>query len=108
MGMWVPFDIDMFASRLSFKIPNYVSWKPKPGASFTVLLHLLVGNPRLLPQSKTLLVQPHSNVLHCLKKEMQLIACRVSGKVSSREVFQTKLQKLFCARGPIVNKQYET
>ena len=30
--MWGPFEIDLFASRLNFKIPTYVSWKPDPGA----------------------------------------------------------------------------
>ena len=29
-----PFQIDLFASRLNFKIPDYVSWKPDPGAKF--------------------------------------------------------------------------
>ena len=30
--MWGPFEIDLFASRLNFKIPTYVSWKPDPDA----------------------------------------------------------------------------
>ena len=30
--MWGPFEIDLFASRLNFKIPTYVSWKPDPNA----------------------------------------------------------------------------
>ena len=30
--MWGPFQIDLFASRLNFKIANYVLWKPDPGA----------------------------------------------------------------------------
>ena len=34
---------------------------------------------------------------------MRLMACRVSGKVSSRDEFQTKLQKSFCSRGPRVH-----
>ena len=35
MEMRGPFDNDMFASRLNFKIPNYVSRKKHSGASFT-------------------------------------------------------------------------
>ena len=36
-------------------------WKTQPW--FTILLHLLVEKPRLLPQSTALLIQPHSNAL---------------------------------------------
>ena len=32
--MWGPFQIDLFASRLNFKVPSYVSWKPNPGATY--------------------------------------------------------------------------
>ena len=31
---WGKFDIDLFASRLNFKVPRYVSWRPDPGAQF--------------------------------------------------------------------------
>ena len=31
---WGMFDIDLFASRLNFKVPLYVSWKSVPGAKF--------------------------------------------------------------------------
>ena len=31
---WGKFDIDLFASRLNFKVPQYVSWRPDPGAQF--------------------------------------------------------------------------
>ena len=31
---WGPFQIDLFASRLNFKVPNYASWRPDPGAKF--------------------------------------------------------------------------
>ena len=37
-------------------------WKMQPW--FTILLHLFVDKPRLLPQSTALLIQPHSNALH--------------------------------------------
>ena len=52
-------------------------WRTQPW--FTVLLHPLVEEPRLLPQSNKLLVQPHSDVLHPLRNQMRLIACKVSG-----------------------------
>ena len=29
---WGMFDIDLFATRLNFKVPQYVSWRPDPGA----------------------------------------------------------------------------
>ena len=66
-------------------------WQTQPW--FTTLLHLLVANPVLLPQSDCLLKQPHSNVLHPLRKQLRLVACKVSGRASSRETFQTRLQR---------------
>ncbi len=66
-------------------------WETQPW--FTFLLHLLVDKPRLLPQSDTMLVQPHSNALHPLRKQIRLIACKVSGKPSTREGFQAKLER---------------
>ena len=127
--MWGPFEMDLFASRLNFKVSNYVSWKPDPGAKyvnaffmswkeyyfyafppfsvitaclqkieqiqpwFTPLLHLLVDNPVLLPQSNHLLTEQHNHALHPLRKQLRLMACKLSGKASSREMFQTRLQR---------------
>ena len=31
---WGKCDIDLFAFRLNFKVPQYVSWRPNPGAQF--------------------------------------------------------------------------
>ena len=31
---WGKFNIDLFASRLNFKVPQYVSWRPDPGTQF--------------------------------------------------------------------------
>ena len=138
--LWGKFEIDLFASRLNFKVPSYVAWRPDPDAMFvdacyvnwhtysfyafppfsligtclqkiqqdqatgvlivplwqtqpwfTVLLYLLVDIPRILPQSNTLLVQSHSGALHPLRKQLRLIACKVSGKASNREEFQARL-----------------
>ncbi|XP_044165778.1 uncharacterized protein LOC122949786 [Acropora millepora] len=33
--LWGPFQVDLFASRLNFKVPVYVSWRADPGAMFT-------------------------------------------------------------------------
>lgn len=30
--LWGPFCVDLFASRLNFKVSTYASWKPDPGA----------------------------------------------------------------------------
>lgn len=38
--MWGPFEIDLFASRLNFKIPTYVSWKPDPNAKYVNALFM--------------------------------------------------------------------
>ena len=137
---WGSFDIDLFASRLNFKVPCYVSWRPDPGAKFvdafyinwgpylfyafppfslvatclqkiawelatgvlvvpfwpiqpwfTVLMNLLVDKPLILLQSNTLLTQSHNGDLHPLRHQLRLMACKVSGKASSREEFQAKL-----------------
>ena len=32
--MWGPFHVDVFASRLNFKVSTYASWKPDPGAKY--------------------------------------------------------------------------
>lgn len=150
---WGPFDIDLFASRLNFKVPQYVSWRPDPGAQFinaffmdwkphyfyafppfsvianclqkieqdqstglliaplwttqpwfTLLLNLLTDYPLVLPQSDTLLVQPHSNAVHPLSKRLQLIACKVSGNPSASELFQAKLPTSSCSLGLLVPK----
>ena len=140
--MWGPFHVDLFASRLNFKVSTYASWKPDPGAKyvnafymswnehyfyafppfsviaaclqkidqdqatgvlvvpiwqtqpwFTTLLHLLVDYPLRLPQSNHLLMQPHNGALHPLRKKLNLMACKLSGRVSNREMFQAKLLK---------------
>ena len=150
---WDPFDIDLFASRLNFKVPQYVSWRPDPGAHFinaffvdwkphyfyaiplfsvianclqkiqqdqstgllivplwttqpwfTPLLNLLTDHPLVLPQSDTLLAQPHSNAIHPLSKRLELIACKVSGNPSTSALFQAKLPTSSCSLGQLVPK----
>ena len=41
--LWGPFQVDLFASRLNFKVPVYVSWRPDPGAMFTNALFMSWG-----------------------------------------------------------------
>ena len=60
---------------------------------FTPLLNLLVDNPLLLPQSDNLLLLPHTGEQHPLRKKMKLMACKLSGKASCREMFLTKQPK---------------
>ena len=38
--LWGRFDVDLFASRLNFKIPSYVSWRPDPNAMFVNALSM--------------------------------------------------------------------
>ena len=35
---WGKFNFGLFASRLDFKVPQYVSWRPDPGAQFIKVL----------------------------------------------------------------------
>lgn len=150
---WGMFDIDLFASRLNFKVPQYVSWRPDPRAQFsnaflmnwkphyvyafppfsllatclqkieqdqstgilivptwttqprfTLLLNLPTDNPLLLPQTDSFLFLPHSNAVHPLSRQLQLMACKVSGGPSSRELFQAKLPTSSCSLGQLVPK----
>ena len=150
---WGKCDIDLFASRLNFKIPQYVSWRPNPGAQFInaplmnwkppyfyafppfsllatclqkieqdqstgilmvrmwttqpwfkLLLNLLTDNPLVLPQTDSLLFLPHSIAVHPLRRELQLMACKISGSPSRRELFQAKLPTSSCCLGQLVPK----
>ena len=43
-NIWRPFQIDLFASRLNYKVHDYVSWKPDPGAKFVNAFHMNWAN----------------------------------------------------------------
>ena len=77
-------------------------WTTQPW--FTLLLNLLIDHPLVHPQSDTLLVQPHSNAVHPLSEQLQLIACKVSGNPSASGLFQAKLPTSSCSLGPLVPK----
>ena len=69
---------------------------------FTPLLNLLVDNPLLLPQSDNLLLLPHTGEQHPLRKKMRLMACKLSGQASCREMFLTKQPKSSCIPGQML------
>ena len=46
---------------------------------FTLLLNLLTDNHLVLPQTDSLLFLPHSDTVHPLSRQLQLMACKVSG-----------------------------
>ena len=77
-------------------------WTTQPW--FTLLLNLLTDHPLVLPQSDTLLVQPHSNAVHPLSKRLQLMASKVSGNPSASEQFQAKLPTSSCSHGQLAPK----
>ena len=58
---------------------------------FPALLRILVDNPRLLPNSETLLQLKHLDKTHPMGKRLKLLACRVSGIHSETKVFHRKL-----------------
>ena len=66
-------------------------WQTQPW--FTTLLDLLIDNPVFLPQLNDLLTQSHNNALHPLRKQLKLMACKVSGKASSSATYQIRLQQ---------------
>ena len=77
-------------------------WTTQPW--FTLLLNLLADHPVVLPQSDSLLFLPHSNAVHPLGRWLQLMACKVSGSLSTRELFQAKLPTSSCSLGQLVPK----
>ena len=66
---------------------------------FTPLLNLLIENPLILSQSDNLLLLPHTWEQHFLGKKLRLIACKLSGQVSCREMFFIKQPKSSCIPG---------
>ena len=58
---------------------------------YTQLLQLLIDFPRVLPQRNKLLWIPQTEKIHPLEKQMRLIACHLSGKISKTKEFHLKL-----------------
>ena len=71
---------------------------------FTLLLNVLTDNPLVLTQTDSLLFLPHSNAVHPLSRQLQLMACKVSEIPSRRELFQAKLPTSSCSLGQLVPK----
>ena len=150
---WGSFDIDLFASRLNYKVPCNVSWRLDPDVNligafymdwgpylfyalppfsmiatclqkitqdkatgvlivpiwttqplFTGILILLMDKPLILPQSNSLLTQPHNGDLHPLRHQLRLMACKVSGKASNIEEFQMTLLPSYSSHGLLVHR----
>jgi hypothetical protein len=66
-------------------------WSTQPW--FTTLLGLLVQVPVLLPKKDDLLTLTHNNQKHPLRKKLQMIAAKVSGKPSRNKEFLQKQPK---------------
>ena len=62
---WGMFDIDLFASRLNFKVPLYVSWRHDPGAKF-IKAFLMDWKPHFFYA-----FPPFSLIATCLQKIKQ-------------------------------------
>lgn len=80
-SLWGPLEIDLFASRLSYQIPRYASWRPDPGAeavdAFTLDWAQLVGYA----------FPPFALVGRCLK---QVILQKVQKLVIVAPVWETQ------------------
>ena len=61
-NIWGSFQIDLFASRLNYKVQDYVSWKPDPGAKFVNAFHMNWAN------SYFYCFPPSSVIASCLQK----------------------------------------
>ncbi|XP_072017157.1 uncharacterized protein [Amphiura filiformis] len=68
---------------------------------FPQMLSLLIQDPIVLPNTRSLLTQPVSGELHPLNTKLILLACRLSGSPSKTQVYQKKLQTLFCPHGAV-------
>jgi hypothetical protein len=64
--------------------------------------NLLMDKPLILPQSNSLLTQPHNGDLHPLRYQLRLTACKVSGKASNIEEFQMTLLPSSSSHGLLV------
>ena len=151
--LWGLPEIDLFASRVNHKLPQYVAWRPDPNAIhidaftmswenlysylfppfsllgrvlqkftedsgeallvipewpsavwFSVVPHLLVDYPLLLPQMHRLLTQ--GRLTHRLQS--RLLACRLSGNPYSIRAFRTELAKLSWRPGDRVRRNNTT
>ena len=63
-------------------------WTTQPW--FMLLLNLLTDNPLVLPQMDSLLFLPHSNAVHPLSRQLQLMACKVSGRSFQQRAISSK------------------
>ena len=123
------YGIDLFASRLNNKLPSWEPypfyalpplsvitkclqkidqdqatgvltvpfWKTQEW--FSVLMNLLVDNSLVLSQAENLLTLLDTGAKHRLRREIKLIACKLSGPVSFRRMFLAKQQTLLCKYG---------
>ena len=73
------------------------TWYPR-------LMDLLIDQPRTLPVKDNLLTLPHSKELHPLRKKLQLIACRLSGKAWKQEAFRKRLKESYSSHGDHILK----
>ena len=111
-------EIDLFASRLNYKVIEYASWKPDPKAKFIdafsvnwfkfgrlcrgdidcavvaqpwfpKVMRMLIDCPVLLPLN--VLSLPYSEERHPLRDKLRLLACRLSGRPIKSEAYRTPL-----------------
>lgn len=73
-------------------------WTTQPW--FLLLLNLLTDHPQVHPQSDSHMFLSHSHAIHPLSRRLQLTACKVSGSLSTRELFHKKLPTSSCSLGP--------
>lgn len=71
---------------------------------FPLLLDMLIKEPVMLPQGRSVLQLPHTDSPHPLHRKLQLLACVCSGDHSKRKVFRDRLQKSCWHRGEMQQK----
>ena len=71
-------------------------WPTQPW--FSKVLRLIIDCVFLLPRAKNTLIQMHG-LESLTKKNLQLMACKLSGNIYKRKDFQTKLRTFYCHHG---------
>lgn len=66
---------------------------------YPLMLQMLVQEPILLPKKRRILQLPHSAELHPLHRNLQLLACVLSGSRSKHEAFMDRLKRSSLLRG---------
>ena len=74
-------------------------------AYFPTLLHMLIATPVLIHRhDQRLQIPTNINLLHPLRKKLNLLGCVISGDNSRKKIYQEKLKTSSCSHGDTAHK----